>query len=119
MPHKYFILSLFSSWLIIINESSVCLFFFSKILLNSIEIECFTLEESGEKASFDLIFIMYMINYYIASDYQKIVRDIIFYMYLISVHFETYALAGPNAELFYGDEFQLHANSQIEGQDYA
>lgn len=60
-----------------------------------------------------------MINYYIASDYQKIVRDIIFYMYLISVHFETYALAGPNAELFYGDEFQLHANSQIEGQDYA
>lgn len=43
---------------------------------------------------------MYMINYYIASDYQKIVRDIIFYMYLISVHFETCALAGPNAELF-------------------
>lgn len=57
------------------------------------------------KDSFDLIFIMYMINYYIASDYQKIVRDIIFYMYLISVHFETCALAGPNAELFYGRNF--------------
>lgn len=45
---------------------------------------------------------MYMINYYIASDYQKIIRDIIFYMYLINVHFETCALAGPNAELFMG-----------------
>lgn len=43
-----------------------------------------------------------MINYYIAPDYQKIVSDIIFYMYLISVHFETCALAGPNAELFMG-----------------
>lgn len=41
-----------------------------------------------------------MINYYIASDYQRIVRDIIFYMYLISVHIETCALAGLNAELF-------------------
>ena len=56
--------------------------------------------EKWRKASFNLIFIMYMINYNIASDYQKIVRDIIFYMYLISVHFETCALAGPNAELF-------------------
>lgn len=43
-----------------------------------------------------------MINYYIASDYQRIVRDIIFYMYLISVHIETCALAGTNAELFMG-----------------
>lgn len=58
--------------------------------------------EKWRKASFDLIFIMYMINYYIAPDYQKIVKDIIFYMYLISVHFETCALAGPNAELFMG-----------------
>lgn len=48
---------------------------------------------------------MYMINYCIASDYQKIVRDIIFYMYLISVHSETRALAGSNAELFYGRNF--------------
>lgn len=43
-----------------------------------------------------------MINYYIASDYQKIVRDIIFYMYLISVHIETCGLAGLNVELFMG-----------------
>lgn len=60
-----------------------------------------------------------MINYYIASDYQRIVRDIIFYMYLISVHIETCALAGLNAELFFffflWEEFQLHALSQIEG----
>lgn len=42
-----------------------------------------------------------MINYCIASDYQKIVRDIIFYMYLISVHSETCALPGLNAELFF------------------
>lgn len=66
-------------------------------------------------ASFDLIFIMYMINYYIASDYQKIVRDIIFYMYLISVHFETCALANPNACMnFLWEEFQLHALFQNE-----
>lgn len=69
------------------------------------EIECFTQEEREETLPFNLIFIMYMINYYIASDYQKIVRDIIFYMYLISVHIETCALAGPNAELFYGRNF--------------
>lgn len=61
--------------------------------------------EKWRKDSFDLIFIMYMINYYIASDYQKIVRDIIFYMDLISVHFETCALASPKAELFYGWNF--------------
>lgn len=54
-----------------------------------------------KKNSFDLIFIMYMINYYIAPDYQKIVRDIIFHMYLISVHVETCALEGPNAQLFF------------------
>lgn len=61
--------------------------------------------EKQRKDSFDLIFIMYMSNYYIASDYQKIVRDIIFYMYLISVHFETCALVSPKAELFYGGNF--------------
>lgn len=44
----------------------------------SIEEECITLEKSKEKNSFDLIFIRKMINYCIASDYQKIVRDIIF-----------------------------------------
>lgn len=78
--------------------------------------------EKWRKSSFDLIFIMYMINYCIASDYQKIVRDIIFYMYLISVHSETCALAGPNAELFFfflWEEFQLHAHSQIDGKDCA
>lgn len=44
---------------------------------------------------------MYMINYYIAPDYQKIVRDIIFHMYLIIMHVETCALEGPNAQLFF------------------
>lgn len=68
-----------------------------------IEIECFTQEEREKTKS--LIFILYMINYYIAPDYQKIVRDIIFHMYLISVHIETCALEGPNAQLFYGRNF--------------
>ncbi len=68
------------------------------------------------KASFDLIFIMYMINYYIASDYQKIVRDIIFYMYLISVHFETCALAGPNAELFYERNFNYMLSFRLSAR---
>lgn len=44
---------------------------------------------------------MYMINYYIAPDYQKIVRDIIFHMYLISVHIETRVLEGPKMRLFF------------------
>lgn len=60
-----------------------------------------------KKNSFHFIFIMYMINYYIAPDYQKIVRDIIFHMYLISVHVETCALEGPNARLFLQEKFQL------------
>lgn len=54
-----------------------------------------------------------MINYYIASDYQRIVRDIIFYMYLISVHMETCALAGPNAELFYGRNFNYMVSLKL------
>lgn len=58
-----------------------------------------------KKKCCDLIFILYMINYYIAPDYQKIVRDIIFHMYLISVHIETCALEGPNAQLFYRRNF--------------
>lgn len=70
-----------------------------------IEIECFTQEEREKKNSCDLIFKLYMINYYIAPDYQKIVRDIIFHMYLISVHIETCALQGPNAQIFYRRNF--------------
>lgn len=56
-----------------------------------------------------------MINYCIASDYQRIVGDIIFYMYLISVHMETCALAGLKCWTFLWEEFQLHAPSEIEG----
>lgn len=57
-----------------------------------------------------------MINYCIASDYQRIVGDIIFYMYLISVHCETCALAGLECWTFFlWEEFQLHAPSEIEG----
>lgn len=48
---------------------------------------------------------MYTINYYIAPDYQKIVKDITFHMYLISVHIETCALEGPNVRLFYQRNF--------------
>lgn len=56
-----------------------------------------------------------MINYYIAPDYQKIVRDIIFHMYLISVHIETCALEGPNAQLFTG-KFQLRALAENDSE---
>lgn len=69
-----------------------------------------------KKNSFHFIFIMYMINYCIAPDYQKIVRDIIFHMYLISVHVETYALEGPNARLFFGEKFQLRALTENDSE---
>lgn len=68
-----------------------------------------------KKNSFRFIFIMYMINYYIAPDYQKIVRDIIFHMYLISVHIETCALEGPKARLFY-EKFQLCALAENDSE---
>lgn len=56
-----------------------------------------------KKKCCDLIFILYMINYSIAPDYQKIVRDIIFHMYLISVHVEPVPWKAQTLHVFTGE----------------